>query len=157
MEFPSELVAALRPRHRLDWYGIHGWAHWVRVLENGLRLAPLTGADAEVVKAFALLHDIARHNDSFDPKHGPRAALVVDELGPELLPLDGLQRELLRLACRHHTEGATEADPTVQTCWDADRLDLGRVGIRPRPDRLCTEAARSPKMLAWAWKRSLEG
>jgi uncharacterized protein len=32
----------------------------------------------------------------------------------------------------------------VQTCWDADRLDLGRVGIIPRPDRLCTEEARDP-------------
>ena len=25
-----------------------------------------------------------------------------------------------------------EGDLTVRTCWDADRLDLGRVGIRPR-------------------------
>lgn len=26
----------------------------------------------------------------------------------------------------------------VITCRDADRLDLGRVGIRPDPERLCT-------------------
>jgi uncharacterized protein len=31
----------------------------------------------------------------------------------------------------HHSEGAVHADPTVQTCWDADRLDLGRVGVMP--------------------------
>ncbi len=29
-----------------------------------------------------------------------------------------------------------------KTCWDADRLDLPRVGIIPKKDRLCTEAAK---------------
>ena len=41
------------------------------------------------------------------------------------------------------------------TCWDADRLDLGRVGIRPDPRRLFTAAARSPELLSWAYQRSL--
>lgn len=26
----------------------------------------------------------------------------------------------------------------VQACWDADRLDLGRVGIIPDPERMGT-------------------
>ena len=42
----------------------------------------------------------------------------------------------------------------VQCCWDADRLDLGRVGIRACPDRLCTAAGRTPKIIEWAWLRS---
>jgi uncharacterized protein len=41
-----------------------------------------------------------------------------------------------------HSHGSTEADSTVQACWDADRLDLVRIGIEPEPDRLCTDAAR---------------
>jgi uncharacterized protein len=41
------------------------------------------------------------------------------------------------------------------TCWDADRLDLGRVGIRPDPARLCNEAARHPKLLSEAYERSV--
>ena len=49
-----------------------------------------------------------------------------------------------------------EGDATVLTCWDADRLDLGRVGIRPDPKYLCTPAARDPEMLASAYLRSLE-
>jgi uncharacterized protein len=44
---------------------------------------------------------------------------------------------------------------TVLTCWDADRLDLGRVGIKPNPHRLCTAAARDPMMIEWAYKRSI--
>ena len=39
--------------------------------------------------------------------------------------------ELLIEACKYHSDGFTEADITVQTFRDADRLDLGRVGIRP--------------------------
>lgn len=49
------------------------------------------------------------------------------------------------------------ADITVQTCWDADRLDLGRVGIRPDPDRLCTSAAKESDLLEWAYARSVRG
>jgi len=44
----------------------------------------------------------------------------------------------------------------VQTCWDSDRLDLGRVGIQPRPERLCTAAAQDPGTIRWAYERSME-
>jgi uncharacterized protein len=55
----------------------------------------------------------------------------------------------------YHTDGMVAADPTTQTCWDADRLDLGRVGIRPNAELLCTPAARAPQIIEWAWQRSL--
>jgi hypothetical protein len=54
-----------------------------------------------------------------------------------------------------HAKGLIEADVTVQTCWDADRLDLGRVGIVPDPARLCTAAAKESAMRDWAFARSL--
>ena len=38
---------------------------------------------------------------------------------------------MLEEACRLHTNGQREADVTIQTCWDADRLDLLRVGTHP--------------------------
>jgi len=49
-------------------------------------------------------------------------------------------------ACLYHSDGLVEADPTVQACRDADRLDLGRVGIRPDPGYLCTDHARRPEV-----------
>ncbi len=64
------------------------------------------------------------------------------------------ERLLLVTACRDHSDGFTRADVTVQTCWDADRLDLGRVGMRPDPGRLCTEAAREPGGIEDAYQRS---
>jgi uncharacterized protein len=63
--------------------------------------------------------------------------------------------DLLFYACAFHTDGLIDADPTVQTCWDADRLDLPRAGIRPAADRLCTTAARDAATIAWAADRSL--
>jgi hypothetical protein len=59
-----------------------------------------------------------------------------------ILDLDAGQMEKLVLACRTHTDGTTSSDPTVGACFDADRLDLGRVGIEPDPDLMSTEAGR---------------
>ena len=46
---------------------------------------------------------------------------------------------------------------TIQTCWDADRLDLIRAGITPDPNHLCTAAAKEPKIIRWANARSKNG
>jgi uncharacterized protein len=70
-----------------------------------------------------------------------------------LVHLDDARFELLFEACRLHTDGHTEGDPTLQACWDADRLDLGRVGITPKPHRLCTEAARG--LIPWSHARAI--
>ncbi len=134
--------------------GIHGLAHWQRVHENGLFLAARTGANIEVVELFALLHDACRQNDGRDPDHGPRAAALARSLQGTLLHLAELDLALLTYACEYHTRGLTKADVTVETCWDADRLDLGRIGIRPEPGRLCTSPARDPAVIEWGWRRS---
>jgi len=49
-----------------------------------------------------------------------------------------------------YTDGLIDADVTIQTCWDADRLDLGRVGITPERTKLCTRAAKRQEMIRWA-------
>ena len=58
-------------------------------------------------------------------------------------------------ACEDHSLGGRKGDITVLTRWDADRLDLGRVGIKPSPAKLCTTAARQQSMIDWAYKRSI--
>ena len=55
-------------------------------------------------------------------------------------------------ALKYHSDGYTDADLTVQVCWDADRLDLGRVGIKPAPHRLCTASAKSVDVLEAAMR-----
>jgi uncharacterized protein len=152
------LIGRLRERFALDWRGIHGAPHWARVRRNGLLLAERTGASRPVVELFAFLHDACRQHDGRDAGHGGRAAGLVERLRDEgLVALGDEEAALLAFACRHHSDGLLDADVTVQTCWDADRLDLGRVGRRPDPARLCTPAARDRALIAWAYRRSLAG
>lgn len=107
---------------------------------------------------FAFFHDSCRLNDYTDEWHGHRAAVSVDALRDErLISISDEEAELLRFACRHHSDGLLDADVTVQTCWDADRLDLGRVGIRPDPQYLCTPAARNRDLIRSAYRRSVRG
>jgi len=144
------LLEAILVQYRLHPGGPHGLAHWARVLENGRRLARSTGASRPVVELFAVFHDACRENDGRDPDHGARGALLVEELRGRLFDLPDEDFVMLRSACSDHTNGRTDGEITVRTCWDADRLDLGRVGITPRARYLCTEPARRREMIAWA-------
>jgi uncharacterized protein len=149
------LLKVVRAQFRLEWRGIHGVAHWARVRCNGLAMARVNGARGDVVELFAFLHDSRRFHDGRDREHGARGADFTLQLNRESLRLDRAGVELLTYAVRHHSDGLIEADVTVQTCWDADRLDLGRKGIVPRPDKLCTEQARDPGLMEIAYRRSV--
>ena len=151
----KEIIKIIRSQFELDWHGIHGASHWARVRENGLRLAEVTGAHMQVVELFAFLHDSRRRHDGHDPAHGPRAGQFVRSLVGTAFEIESIHLDLLVAACEGHSDGHAEGDITVLTCWDADRLDLGRVGIMPDPQRLCTEAARAPEVLDWAYRRSI--
>ncbi len=149
------IIREILENYTLPVRGDHGVAHWARVLENGRRLAAVTGAKIEVVTLFALFHDSRRVNEYTDFGHGHRGAIYARSLRGKLVHLDDTNFELLFEACRLHTDGLTDGDITLQTCWDADRLDLGRVGIAPEPDLLCTDAARG--LLDWAHARASLG
>ena len=152
----GELIRVIRSQFALDWHGFHGMPHWNRVRENGLCLAELTGAKQNVVELFAVLHDSRRLNEGSDPLHGDRAAVFAQTLAGSVFDLGAEDLDLLMTACRHHSGGFIVADITVLTCWDADRLDLGRIGMRPDPTLLGTGAARDPGMIQWAYERSLK-
>ena len=149
------LIYSILRGYALPHDGVHGLRHWARVRDNGRTLADLTGADSQVVDLFAVFHDCCRVNEGTDPGHGVRGgefARALYESGT--LELSADQMSLLHFACAHHTGGRVEGDVTVQTCWDADRLDLGRVWVSPDPQYLCTPAAKDPEMIEWADDRS---
>lgn len=112
---------------------LHGHEHWRYVAEVGLHIARATPeADEQVILFFALLHDSQRQNENSDPEHGPRAEALIRKLHAEdALPLGEEQLSLLTEACRSHDRGTVSSDPTIGACFDADRLTLSRVGIRP--------------------------
>lgn len=151
----AHLIAASTAHYRLPLEGRHGRNHWQRVFENGMLLAERTGADAEIVALFALMHDLGRKNEGIDSDHGMRSARIAEELRAEHTFLDDMRFQILHVACAQHNLGHTEAHVTIQTCWDADRLDLARTGILPQPRYLCTDAARDSEVIEWAIRRSL--
>jgi uncharacterized protein len=151
--YTTAIVHEILENYALSVRGLHGVVHWARVLENGRRLAAMTGAKIEVVTLFALFHDSRRVNDYSDFGHGHRGAEYARSLRGKLVHLDDADFELLHESCRLHTDGLTEGDVTLQVCWDADRLDLGRVGTTPDPDLLCTDAARG--LIDWADARAV--
>lgn len=119
---------------------VHGQTHWAAVARNAVMLANRTdGANAYLGLAFALLHDCARKVDGDDPQHGARAAHRLIELEP-LLPRPLTERDRARLidALIRHDCGTTSDDPVIGVCWDADRLDLGRVGVELDPTYFST-------------------
>ncbi len=155
---PKSIIEAIVAQYAQPLEGRHGLSHWARVLENGRLLAERTDADLTVVELFAVFHDACRQNESFDPDHGARGAELARQFHREgLLTLTDRQLDLLTLACETHTDGLITGDLTVRVCWDSDRLDLGRAGIRPALGLLCTGAARDSEVMEWACKRSLSG
>jgi uncharacterized protein len=151
----NDFIAFARNRFRLDWSGIHGASHWSRVRHNGLLLAEHYNVDNAVIQWFAFLHDLERRDDWTDPLHGHRAATLAAEINADFMGLSGTQLGLLQAACRGHSSGQTQADATVMVCWDADRLDLGRVGIYPDPQYLCTSFSRQAQVISGAHDRSV--
>jgi uncharacterized protein len=128
----TNLWALASGRFILGVASLHGPDHWQRVERNALAIVPHSGADVLVVRLFAVLHDSCRINESHDREHGARAAAWARELQREQhLELPEPQLELLCEACVWHDKGRVSDDRTIGTCWDADRLDLPRVGIVP--------------------------
>ena len=128
--------------------------HWSRVFENGIRLAEQEGVNIRVVQLFSIFHDSRRQNEHQDRGHGRRGAELARKFRRHI-SLDDDEFSLLTTACELHTAAATHENITIQSCFDSDRLDLGRVGIMPDPQYLCTPLAKEEKTIDWAYGRSL--
>lgn len=147
------MLQRLRNQFALSWWGIHGVSHWARVAENAREIAKcVDDVDHDVLSWFAMFHDARRATDHADPDHGRRGAELARSMRAEL-GLDDDQMALLVDACAGHSEGLTTTDPTIGVCWDADRLDLPRVGVPVDTRLLSTESAID--LIPWAANRAL--
>ena len=142
----------LTARFALGEWSLHGPKHWRNVERNALTIAQISGAGIIVVRLFAVLHDSERQNESYDPEHGQRAAALARQLHRQHFTLADGQLHVLCEACTFHHQGQVSQDPTIGTCWDADRLDLPRVGIRPHESRMSTgEGKRLARQRLTTW------
>ena len=139
----NNLIEVIRAQYRLDWHGTHGWPHWVNVNKHGQHIALYHDLNPKVIQLFAVFHDACRENEFDDEGHGQRGADLAFKLRGQCFTLDDRDFDALYAACAGHTDGKVTSDPLIGACWDADRLDLGRVGIKPNVRYLSTEAGKS--------------
>ena len=86
--------------------------------------------NTDVLEYFAFLHDACRINDGRDPGHGSRAAELARKARGTHVHLNDENFYKLLDALIGHSSQDFHDDPTIQACWDADRLDLGRIVAR---------------------------
>lgn len=102
------------------------WEHVTAVVTLALKLAELTGADAEVVEAAAWLHDIRKEAGAKHPQEGA-------EVAHEILPTTDFPKKKIghvAKAIRSHM-GLWRRKPLKdlesQVLWDADKL--AKIGL----------------------------
>ncbi len=127
----------------------HGLPHWQRVERNGIMLSTEIhdkkayihkDINVKVVRLFAYLHDKCRLDNGTDLEHGVRAANMLCSIRKTILKdLTDEEFSLLETACRLHTTELKTGNLTIDTCFDADRLDLERVGIIPFHNKMATQ------------------
>ena len=147
------LLKEILAQFRISREGVHGPNHWARVRHHGLAIGSEVGANLLVVELFSFLHDSQRLNEYEDNLHGERAAEYAVSLNHIYFELKAKGLDDLTHAIRFHSEGGVHQCSTIQTCWDADRLDLGRVGIKPNARYLSAHASDMIEN-AYQWSRS---
>jgi uncharacterized protein len=108
----------------------HDFDHVLRVLALAERIARQEGGDLEVVRAAALLHDVARAEEEAT---GADHALVGAERAREILaghPPEKVEAVATAIAAHRFRSGPPPATPEARALFDADKLDaLGAIGI----------------------------
>lgn len=152
----SEIKKRLAEQFPLGPASPHGPQHWRRVERYALHLANHNGGNPVVAELFAWFHDSRRVTEDRDPEHGLRGAELARQMKMQL-QLDEEAFETLFQACAGHTDLTFSHDPTIAACWDADRLDLDRVGIDPDPSYFSTAEGKRLALLPTITRRMETG
>jgi uncharacterized protein len=111
---------------------VHGFDHILRVLALAEHIARAEGADVEIVRAAALLHDIARDADDDEAGQQDHAALAAERARAILAdqPLERVEAVCQAIASHRFRAGPPPATLEARVLFDADKLDaIGATGI----------------------------
>jgi len=111
----------------------HDFSHTIRVMNNALAISDAEeDVDIDVIRAAALLHDVAYSKDFFEGEHGDVSADIAKDLLKEY-DFNGEQIDKILEAIRLHNfwfHNEKNVFIEVRILRDADRLDaLGYTGI----------------------------
>lgn len=133
----NELQEKLLEIIKVEFKGVsgdHGVDHTMNVYNNAIHLAETEGANIEVVKAAALLHDIGRKEEA-ESKVKLNHAEIGAEKTEKILSDLGCDPEFIervRLCVLRHRTRDNKAPESIEekVIFDADKLDsIGAVGI----------------------------
>ena len=121
------------------WYGdsdpVHGFDHILRVTRMAEKIATTEGADLEIVRAAALLHDAEGSNPTDKARRKLHHHASADFAGEILLAegWDGSRVAAVQHCIRAHRFRDTSEPPQTleaQVLFDADKLDaIGAIGL----------------------------
>lgn len=114
--------------------GSHDWEHSLRVYNLCMRIGQAEGADMEVLKIAAYLHDVGRsHQDESKGTicHAEKGAEIATELLDKYPISTGQKVNILHCIRSHRFRGNREpATLEAKILFDADKLDsIGAIGI----------------------------
>ena len=89
---------------------------------------------------FKTTHDPVEYDEYFGHYECPECKS--DEVADILFGLPDFTEELSNQLSAGHTGGRNPSCDTIACCWDADRLDIRRVGAKPNLQWFNTDAAR---------------
>lgn len=112
----------------------HDFEHILRVMKMAERLARAEGGDVEIVRAAALLHDIARHEEDSGAAPIDHAQVSADDARAFLLQNGADETFAARVAqaIRAHRFRGSVQPTTLEAkiLFDADKLDsIGAIGV----------------------------
>lgn len=113
----------------------HHMDHVMRVYNLCLHLAENEDVDLNVLKAAALLHDIARVKEDNDPSGNTDHAVLSSEMAGPILKELGFSEEKIKhikdcIISHRHRTGNEPKTKEAQILFDADKLDgIGLIGI----------------------------
>jgi uncharacterized protein len=106
----------------------HDFDHVLRVTDMAVRIAQAEGADVEVVRAAALLHDVGR-----DDRSGRDHAVVSAARARDILkshPMEKVEAVAQAILEHRFRSGPPPSTPAARCLFDADKLDaIGAIGV----------------------------
>lgn len=113
--------------------GSHDFSHTERVYKNSLKISEGEDVDMDVVRASALLHDVARHKQDCGEVdcHAEAGAKIALEILKEMgFPEEKIGKVVHAIGVHRHSSDAKAETREAEILQDADRLDaLGAITV----------------------------
>lgn len=136
----DSLLERLDNAFRLKNSDYHNKKHWNRVFKISKYIAELNNIQSDIFKYFALFHDVGRTDDEYNLNHGEKGANLAIKYR-KYIDLNDEEFEKLIFACKWHTKpldinNKFYKDNIINICWDADKLDLVRLNMEIKKEKL---------------------